>query len=381
MLTKTNAITDIDPYTGREILRIPASNKINLHTYYSRRAFHPTGKMIAYSALDFAGASRDNRLAPVPGTVYVLSFPDGEPLHAIDDLPVNRHTGNAFEFTPCGRFLAVHLEGAKLGLYDLQAGEMHNVPISGSWESFGGDGTQNIAIVRSDGSLCAARLAESAGALAGEDQFASREDIRRESRYPAEYGAAVEVKMSNVKLSPSGKFCMFVIRCLDASGGMMAKELFLGALDGSFLKSLTGGSVQAGENPERFFHHHAWVRNQDKILYHGFSRTFDRMTFHTYDVSEGATEEIFPAFGAKGHHSIMSASGRYILTDSYSGDLDGVVSIIDLQEKAILPIAAWKLGDHIVDGHPCYSPDEQWILYSCNVNGGSEVRVAYVGNL
>lgn len=75
----------------------------------------------------------------------------------------------------------------------------------------------------------------------------------------------------------------------------------------------------------------------------------------------------------------MSTAQKHILTDSYSGDLDGVVSIIDLENKKIYPMAAWKLGQHLVDGHACYSPDENWVLYSCNIDGGSEVRSVRFG--
>lgn len=286
------SIADIDPYTGKEIIRFPRFKKFNVHTYYSRRAFHPSGKMIAYSSLDSAEITDQNRLALIPGTVHVLTFPEGNVIHTIDNLPTGRHGGNHFEFTPCGKYLALHLEDKKLGLYDLSNGELKMIQTSGPWESFGADEDNNIAIIMKDNSLFAARLDKVNGQLIKEYPIAKEEEILKESRYREYYDQAAEVKFNNVKLSHSGKYCIFVVHFLDASGKVLSKELFLGALDGSQFKSIAGGSKEEFESPARAFHHHAWVMNQDKVLNHAASKNFDRMTYHTYDVKTERTEEI-----------------------------------------------------------------------------------------
>lgn len=374
-----------DELTGRTVLVLPRYNEINVHSYYSKHCFSWDNRFTAVASCALEGPNVNDRTVSVPGRLHVMSFPDGEPRLTLNDVPVARHAGNQYEFIPGTRKLAVHLAEGTLGIVDLDDWRVTEIPVRGEWRSVGvGGGGRGGGNASAEGGLI--RFASSAPdgmflteidsgnrvvserPLATEDVLAaaSHSVLPEKDRLTPAYG--------NVKISPDARSCMFVRRLKDQDGSIRCKELFIAGIDAGTVRWFYGGDDMQFSNPKRSFHHAAWQLGANRILYHAPSEPYLQMTFRLYDAETDADDVVFPLFGARGHHSLLTSDGHHILTDSYNGDLAGIVSVLNLSRATIHPVASWLLSDHLVDGHAALSDDERWVLYSCNVDGGSEVR-------
>lgn len=371
-----SAVWDKDPYTGREILRFPKFDLYNLHPYYDRQAFSSDGKMIAISSMNPSQeVLNDKATGFAIGHIHIVSFPEGETIHRIDDVPVPRH-GGRFEFSKYGNFLITPLLGGKMGLFDLNSGQMKEIPVHGDLYSFSSNDQELIAVTLNDDGFWMSKLDKSGNKLS-EEPLALNDEILSKSEISINH-LGFNQGFGNIKLSPDGKRCMFVRRLYTEERQMRSKELYIAQLDGSPLQRIFGADYTENTNFAGSFHHAAWVPNGDKIIFHAPSSNFDRVTYQMYSVLTGEVKEMIPFFAGNGHHSITTSDESRIITDSYIGDLNGVVSLIDRGTGLITPLAGWKLEEHRVDGHPSLSPDENWILYDCNIDGGSEVRAVRV---
>jgi len=339
------AITMKDPETGVVIHRLTHSPRHDKHAYYDVSPWSPDGSNIVISsALPGENVSQ----------IFVMNADGSDMRMVADDGTFGMHTGAFTQWGADGQtvyYTARTEDGAALGCVSLKTGDKNLLERPSRMIS--PDGKRSLFLERDIEGGLGIMNTDGTGAhiiVKWEDAIALSPSQEAIEKQPPRF--------TNCKWSPNGDRVLFGITN-EYKRPRTVKELYTVNPDGSDLRWLCP-----------YEHHHIWSRDGAAVLFNG-------KTGMMLINADGAN--LRKVCDLHVGHPSYSPDSRFIVTDSYGGELPACLVLIDAAtgEYRKLVNVPTTLGftHQGTHPHPCWSPDGSQILYDSDQSGTCQIYV------
>jgi len=360
-----------DPETGRTVDRLTDSEYHDVHAYYDKSPWSPSGNRLVFSSaepeeiIDVRNPSRRTERFyksggghgyTDEGALYLMNADGRNKELLVDDAVFTTHTGCVPTWIPERGTIAYgenrHGFGGEWRLYlvDLETDE--RVALT--------DLFPRMVHPEGETMLCQS----SRGVVVLDLDTLDQEVVLTEEELfeasPHDSSEFYDPRVANLKWSPDGSEFILRIR----AAGRKIKELYLVDADGSNLRRVTAASTS--------FHHHSWHPDGERLLYGDRNQDDEpRLYFTPEDALD--EKELISEEPLGGHPSVNPTDHSKIVTDSYGGKFGEGVLLVDADTGEVEKLASLPTtSNHSHTGfhaHPVWNRDGTRILYNSDRTG------------